>query len=73
MSATKDDLDSIRVVNETTAIDLLGISLRTWRRLREQGDLPPKTRLSANRTGYRVADLKTWLDARRIDPATEAA
>jgi hypothetical protein len=38
-----------------------------------RGETPPKTRLSANRTGYRLIDLKTWLDARRIGeaPASE--
>ena len=68
----QDDLDCVRVVSEPAAMNLLGLSFRTWKRLAERGDLPPKFQLSPNRTGYRVADLKAWLDARRIDPPTAA-
>jgi hypothetical protein len=67
------DLDSIRVVDEPTAIMLVGVSPRTWDRLRARGETPPITRLSAHRIGYRVLDLRTWLDARRVGPAPEAA
>jgi predicted DNA-binding transcriptional regulator AlpA len=65
------EFDSIRVVDEPTALQLLGLSPRTWDRLRAAGDLPVKTQLSPRRVGYRVADLKAWLDARR-EPQTAA-
>jgi hypothetical protein len=29
------------------------------------GDVPVKTRLSEHRIGYRVTDIKEWLDKRR--------
>jgi predicted DNA-binding transcriptional regulator AlpA len=61
-----DTLDSVRVVDEATAIMLTGVSPRTWDRLRARGDTPPITKLSERRIGYRIVDLKAWLDARRV-------
>lgn len=61
-----DTLDSIRVVDEQTAIMLTGVSPRTWDRLRARGEAPPHTKLSERRIGYRIADIKEWLDARRV-------
>jgi predicted DNA-binding transcriptional regulator AlpA len=61
-----DNLDSVRVVDEPTAIMLTGVSPRTWDRLRARGETPPITKLSARRIGYRLIDLKAWLDARRV-------
>jgi predicted DNA-binding transcriptional regulator AlpA len=59
-------LEAVRVVDRPTAIAITGVSSRTWDRLEARGETPPKTRLSANRIGYRVVDLKAWLDARRV-------
>jgi predicted DNA-binding transcriptional regulator AlpA len=69
------DYESVRVVDRPTAIKLTNLSQRTWARLEARGDTPPKTRLSANRTGYRLSDLKAWLDARRMSeaPAPDSA
>jgi predicted DNA-binding transcriptional regulator AlpA len=61
-----DTLDSVRVVDEATAIMLTGVSPRTWDRLRARGETPPITKLSERRIGYRIVDLKAWLDARRV-------
>jgi predicted DNA-binding transcriptional regulator AlpA len=61
-----DVFESVRVIDEPTAIELAGVSARTWDRLRARGDLPPITRISEKRIGYRLVDLKAWLDARRI-------
>jgi predicted DNA-binding transcriptional regulator AlpA len=60
-----DDLDSIRVLSRPEAVRMLGVSTRTWERLEAGGDGPPKTRLSMGRVGYRVSDIKDWLDKRR--------
>jgi predicted DNA-binding transcriptional regulator AlpA len=60
-----DPFESVRVVDRPTAIAVTGISPRTWDRLEARGETPPKTRLSSNRIGYRISDLKAWLDARR--------
>jgi len=62
-------MDVIRVVNERQAIELIGVSLRTWDRMKARGELPPATKLSDRRIGYRVTDIKDWLDARRVVPA----
>jgi predicted DNA-binding transcriptional regulator AlpA len=61
-----EDLDSVRVISRNDAIKLAGVSTRTWDRMEAAGMLPPKTRISERRIGYRVADLKAWLDARRV-------
>jgi predicted DNA-binding transcriptional regulator AlpA len=63
--AVIDDLDSIRVLSEPETYRTVGVSDRTWERLKAAGDTPPKTRLSEGRVGYRVCDIKEWLDARR--------
>jgi hypothetical protein len=64
-----DTFDLLRVVDEATAIRITGVSPRTWDRLRARGDIPVVTRLSERRLGFRLVDLKTWLDARRESPA----
>jgi predicted DNA-binding transcriptional regulator AlpA len=53
------------VVDQSTAIMLIGVSPRTWDRMRARGEIPPITRLSTGRIGFRVADIQAWLDARR--------
>jgi predicted DNA-binding transcriptional regulator AlpA len=65
-------LDLVRVVNEPTAIKLAGVSPRTWDRMRARGDTPPITKLSERRIGYRLVDLRAWLDARRIGAAPKS-
>jgi predicted DNA-binding transcriptional regulator AlpA len=60
-----NDLDSIRVLSEPETYRTVGLSDRTWDRLKSIGDVPPKTRLSEGRVGYRVCDIKDWLDKRR--------
>jgi predicted DNA-binding transcriptional regulator AlpA len=65
-----DGLDAIRVLNRTETIRMVGLSDRTWDRLEARGQTPPKTRISEGRIGYRVCDIREWLDRRR---ETEAA
>ena len=60
-----EGLNAIRVLNEVELRQMLGISERTFDRLRYRGDLPPKTQLSERRVGYRVRDVEEWLDRRR--------
>jgi predicted DNA-binding transcriptional regulator AlpA len=64
-----EGLDAIRVVSEPELRRMLGISEQTLDRMKLRGDVPPKTQLSARRVGYRVADVKEWLDQRRRSPA----
>ena len=62
-----DNFESVRVVDEPTAIKIIGVSPRTWDRMRARGETPPITKISERRIGYRLTDLKAWLDARRVD------
>lgn len=66
-----DEFESVRVVNQPTAIRLLNLSEKTWERMRLQGKTPPATRISDRRIGYRISDLQRWLDSRR-EPQTAA-
>jgi predicted DNA-binding transcriptional regulator AlpA len=66
------DADSIRVLSEPELLQVLGLSERTFERMKQRGDAPPKTQLSERRVGYRVCDVKEWLDRRR-QPNAEAA
>jgi predicted DNA-binding transcriptional regulator AlpA len=61
-----DSFDAVRVVDEPTAIRIVGVSPRTWDRMRARGETPPFTQLSERRIGYRLLDIKEWLDARRV-------
>jgi predicted DNA-binding transcriptional regulator AlpA len=49
--------DLVRVLSEPEAVAALGLSRRTWDRLKSLGDIPTKTRLSEGRIGYRVVDI----------------
>jgi predicted DNA-binding transcriptional regulator AlpA len=66
---TSEAFNLVRVVDEQTAIMLTGVSPRTWDRMRARGETPPITKLSERRIGYRLVDLKAWLDARRLPAA----
>ena len=60
-----DGLDAVRVLSRPETLRVLGVSDRTFDRIEYAGDGPPKTRLSTGRIGYRVSDLKAWLDRHR--------
>ena len=64
-----EQYNSVRVVDLSTALMLLNLSLSTWERLEKRGETPPKTQISDRRIGYRIADLEKWLDARRVTAA----
>ena len=49
-----EGLNAIRVLTETELCRTLGISNKTFERMRYRGDVPPKTQLSDRRVGYRV-------------------
>ena len=61
-----DSLEALRVIDRKTAIELAGVSLRTWSRLIANGEGPPVTKISTRRLGYRLIDFKAWLNARRV-------
>jgi predicted DNA-binding transcriptional regulator AlpA len=63
---TDDELESVRVINEPTAYKLVNLSPKTWKRLRAAGQAPPHVQISPGRIGYLVADLRAWLEERRV-------
>jgi predicted DNA-binding transcriptional regulator AlpA len=64
-----DDLESVRVLTRSETIKAVNVSDRTWDRMEARGDTPPKTQISPGRIGYRVVDVKSWLDQRRAEAA----
>jgi predicted DNA-binding transcriptional regulator AlpA len=57
-----------RVIAEHAAAAMMGISLPTLRRRVRAGNGPPVIRLSERRIGYRLRDLRKWLDANTEQP-----
>lgn len=62
--SASDPYWSVRVIDRPTAIQLSGVSDRTFDRIEAAGKGPIKTRLSERRIGYRLIDFEQWL-ARR--------
>lgn len=54
----------LRVLTRDEAADMLGISRLGLDRLHMEGAGPARVRLSARRVGYRLSDLRAWLDSR---------
>jgi hypothetical protein len=60
----------IKVLSRRQTYESLGVSEKTWERLELEGDTPTKTRISQGRIGYRLIDIKIWLDARQMRAAS---
>jgi predicted DNA-binding transcriptional regulator AlpA len=60
-----ENCDSVRVLSKPEALKMVGVSDRTWWRMEQRGETPPKTQISPNRIGYRLIDIMSWLDQRR--------
>jgi predicted DNA-binding transcriptional regulator AlpA len=58
-----------QIITELVAAALCGFSRDTLRRYVKAGDGPPRIRLSTHRIGYRLRDLRTWIDGRVIEEA----
>jgi hypothetical protein len=67
----EDIFPLIQVLSDRDTRRVLNISDRTAERLKTKGDYPVKTQLSDGRIGYRVCDIKEWLDKRRIAPSEQ--
>lgn len=59
-----DTPTNLRVLTRDEAADMLGISRLGLDRLHMEGAGPARLRLSARRVGYRLSDLRAWLDSR---------
>jgi predicted DNA-binding transcriptional regulator AlpA len=53
-----------RIITQEQAAEVCDLHQATLKRLRAAGKGPPVIRLSEKRIGYRVRDLRAWLDAR---------
>ena len=58
------NLSPLKVLTRPEVIALLGIGKTTFERLEAKGLGPPKINLADRRIGYRVSDVKAWLDSR---------
>jgi predicted DNA-binding transcriptional regulator AlpA len=52
------------VLTEPQALVLLGFSADTLHRLHRKGEGPRRVQLSERRHGYRLGDIRHWLDQR---------
>jgi predicted DNA-binding transcriptional regulator AlpA len=53
-----------RIITQEQAAEICDLHQATLKRLRAAGIGPPVIKLSQKRIGYRVRDLRAWLDAR---------
>ena len=53
------------IVPRYIVLELCAISDMTRWRLERRGQFPPLIKLSERRVGYRVTDIREWLDGRR--------
>ena len=65
-------LDDLRILLAAEAAQLLNTTVGALDHQRATGKGPPFIRLSVRRIGYRVSDLRRWLDARTERPANAA-
>jgi len=61
-----------RIISETEAAGLNGVSRDTFRRRTDRGEGPPKIRMSPRRVGYRLRDVLDDIK-RREEPSILAA
>jgi len=57
-------LVDMKILNFNETAHILGICLRTLKDLRQKGAGPRATILSTGRIGFRVKDIREWLDSR---------
>jgi predicted DNA-binding transcriptional regulator AlpA len=55
-----------RIISETEAAGLNGVSRDTFRRRTDRGEGPPKIRMSPRRIGYRLRDVLDDIRQREI-------
>lgn len=58
------DIARRRVLGTADAARFCGLSVPTFRRLKERRAIPAPILLSERRLGWRIGDLSDWLDAR---------
>ncbi len=53
-----------RVIGTKDAAAFCGLSVPTFRRLKDRNEIPQPIRLSERRLGWRIGDLIAWTDCR---------
>ena len=66
-----NDLNPDRLLNRDEVEVLFGISRRYLEVSAVRGDGPPMIRVGSRMVRYRVADLRGWLDARRVTSTSD--
>jgi predicted DNA-binding transcriptional regulator AlpA len=62
LERTHPSLD--RVIAESAAANIVGVSTATLRRMVERGEGPSRIKLSTRRIGYRLSAIEDWLRSR---------
>ncbi len=65
------DLSPDRLLSRNEVEVLFGISRRYLEVSAVRGDGPPMIRVGSRMVRYRVADLREWLDARRVTSTSD--
>ncbi len=55
-----------RIVAKELAAQLLSLSVKTFERLVQQGELPKPRQISAGRVGWLVSELDAWAEKRPV-------
>lgn len=55
-----------RIVAKELAAQLLSLSVKTFERLVQQGELPKPRQISAGRVGWLVSELDVWAEKRPV-------
>ncbi len=66
-----NDLSPDRLLSRDEVEVLFGISRRYLEVSAVRGDGPPMIRVGSRMVRYRVADLREWLDARRVTSTSD--
>jgi predicted DNA-binding transcriptional regulator AlpA len=66
-----NDLNPDRLLSRDEVEVLFGISRRYLEVSAVRGDGPPMIRVGSRMVRYRVADLREWLDARRVTSTSD--
>ena len=55
------DINPSKILSVRQVLEVTSLSRTTLHRLRRRGQFPPALVLSANRIGWRLVDVETWI------------
>ncbi|WP_210446239.1 helix-turn-helix transcriptional regulator [Vibrio crassostreae] len=62
-------LSTVKLIRQTELAMLLGISITTLWRLRQDESFPKPVVIRARMIGWRLCDIESWLAANKLDTA----